>query len=77
MLALTLALALALDPTTPPQTPRPPLRIEQGNKVLEDVDPASTELREQLRRYQSTRGAGLAGWLDKGCLLISTRSYMR
>lgn len=73
MLALTLALALALDPTTPPQTPRPPLRIEQGNKVLEDVDPASTELREQLRRYQSTRGAGLAGWLDKGCLLISTR----
>lgn len=49
------------------------VRQEQGNRVSENVPAIPAELLERLNRYQSTRGAGFAGWTADGCVLISTR----
>ncbi|HEY5970955.1 MAG TPA: alpha/beta fold hydrolase [Pseudoxanthomonas sp.] len=48
-------------------------RVEQGNRVSENIPAIPAELTEQLNRYQNTRGANVAGWTKDGCLLISTR----
>ena len=48
-------------------------REEVGNRVSENIPPISDTLTDQLNRYQNTRGAPVAGWLDSDCLLVSTR----
>ncbi|MDQ3495258.1 MAG: alpha/beta fold hydrolase [Pseudomonadota bacterium] len=48
-------------------------RVEQGNRVSENLPEIPADLLERLNRYQNTRGAGVAGWLGNDCLLISTR----
>jgi dipeptidyl aminopeptidase/acylaminoacyl peptidase len=48
-------------------------RIEQGNRVTENLPEIPADLLDRLNRYQNTRGAGVAGWLGDDCLLISTR----
>ena len=48
-------------------------RIEQGNRISENVPEIPAELIDRLNRYQNTRAASVAGWTRDGCLLISTR----
>ena len=48
-------------------------REEVGNRISENVPTPSPALVEQLARYQNTRGAGVNGWIDNTCMLISTR----
>lgn len=47
-------------------------RIRIGDRSSERVPEPPAELTARLQRYQSTRAASFAGWLDDG-LLISTR----
>jgi dipeptidyl aminopeptidase/acylaminoacyl peptidase len=68
---LTLALSLALPAFA--ADPAPVVREEIGNRISENVPAVPAELQERLSRYQNTRGAGLAGWLPDGSLLIGTR----
>jgi dipeptidyl aminopeptidase/acylaminoacyl peptidase len=48
-------------------------RLEQGNRISENVPEIPAALIDQLNRYQNTRGASVAGWTRDGCLLVSTR----
>ena len=48
-------------------------REETGNRVSENVPAIPAELVERLNRYQNTRGASFAGWLDDGSMLVTTR----
>lgn len=48
-------------------------RVEQGNRITENVPDVPAELQERLQRYQNTRSAGFAGWLKDGGVLIGTR----
>ncbi|MEJ7747453.1 MAG: prolyl oligopeptidase family serine peptidase, partial [Luteimonas sp.] len=74
VLLTALALTCTLPIATQAQVKREAVvREEQGNRVSENIPPIPAELIEQLNRYQNTRGAGLAGWMDNNCLLISTR----
>ncbi|MDH5832701.1 S9 family peptidase [Luteimonas kalidii] len=71
-LALALALpALAQSPTTSPAAAVE--RIEQGNRVTEQIPDIPADLIERLNRYQNTRSALVDGWTAEGCLLVSTR----
>ncbi|MEZ5460514.1 S9 family peptidase [Dokdonella sp.] len=63
-LAMLPSLGLADNPVS---------REEVGNRVSENIPPIPATLTDQLNRYQNTRGAPVAGWLDSECLLISTR----
>lgn len=56
-----------------PTAPRQVVRQEQGNRVSENVPAIADALREQLNRYQNTRGASVVGWTRDNCVLISTR----
>jgi len=67
-LAFTLATASAFA-----AEPNAVERQEVGNRISENVPAIPAELVERLNRYQNTRGASLAGWLQDGSLLISTR----
>ncbi len=49
------------------------VRVVSGNRTTEGIPPLSPELAERLARYQNTRGASFAGWLDGGAILITTR----
>jgi dipeptidyl aminopeptidase/acylaminoacyl peptidase len=49
------------------------VRQEVGTRISENIPQIPAELIERLSRYQNTRGAGVAGWTNDGCLLISTR----
>ena len=49
------------------------VREEVGNRISENVPAVPAELVERLNRYQNTRGASFAGWLDDGSMLVSTR----
>lgn len=44
-----------------------------GTLTLENVPATPPALREELRRYQNSRPASFADWLDDGSMLISTR----
>jgi dipeptidyl aminopeptidase/acylaminoacyl peptidase len=69
LLCLSLALAapaFAAEPTAV-------VREEVGNRITENVPPVPAELVERLNRYQNTRGAAFAGWLDDGSLIVTTR----
>jgi dipeptidyl aminopeptidase/acylaminoacyl peptidase len=48
-------------------------RVTRGNLVIEGIPEIPRELIERLRRYQHTRGAGLAGWTSDGRITIATR----
>ena len=48
-------------------------REEIGSRISENVPEIPPGLIERLNRYQNTRGAGFAGWLNDGGILISTR----
>lgn len=48
-------------------------RVEVGNRISENVPEVPAELIERLDRYQNTRGAGFAGWLDDGSMIVTTR----
>ncbi|MCF7222131.1 alpha/beta fold hydrolase [Lysobacter sp. TLK-CK17T] len=48
-------------------------RQEQGNRISENIPAIPDALIERLNRYQNTRGADVAGWLDADCLLVATR----
>lgn len=75
----TLPILLALATTMPafaqvPQgAPNAVNREQVGNRVSENIPPIPQALLDRLNRYQNTRSAGVAGWLDDGCLLVSTR----
>jgi len=70
------ALALALACAVPLHAQAQGAKVERqttGNRVTENVPALPPELVDTLNRYQNTRGATIAGWLDGDCLLISTR----
>ncbi len=48
-------------------------RVERGALVLENIPEIPDKVVERLDQYQSTRGAGFAGWLPDGGMLITTR----
>ncbi|HBD20411.1 MAG TPA: hypothetical protein DC063_10250 [Arenimonas sp.] len=48
-------------------------RVEVGNRVSENLPEVPAELIERLDRYQNTRGASFAGWLEDGSLVVTTR----
>jgi dipeptidyl aminopeptidase/acylaminoacyl peptidase len=67
-------LTLALACTAPLHAQDAPVeRQTVGNRVTENVPALPPELVDTLNRYQNTRGATIAGWLDGDCLLIGTR----
>lgn len=70
VLLAVLAMACALPAAAQTQAAK---REEVGNRITENVPAIPAELIERLNRYQNTRGAGVAGWTQDGCLLINTR----
>ncbi len=48
-------------------------RIVAGTRTTEGIPALDPALAERLSRYQNTRGAAFAGWLDDGAMLIATR----
>ncbi|KFN49061.1 S9 family peptidase [Arenimonas composti] len=69
-LPLLLALALAAPSVVFAEDV---VREKVGTRISENVPEVPAELRERLDRYQNTRGAGFAGWLPDGTMLIGTR----
>lgn len=67
---LTLAFASALPVFAQDAAPE---RQHVGNRVTENVPAIPADLVERLNRYQNTRGAGVSGWTQDGCLLVGTR----
>ena len=70
---LRLALAAAIAAPAFAAEPAAVVREEIGNRVSENVPAIPDELLDRLNRYQNTRGASFAGWLDDGSMLITTR----
>jgi dipeptidyl aminopeptidase/acylaminoacyl peptidase len=68
-----LALAFAAFALASPSASAQAARVEQGNRVSENLPEIPGGLLERLNRYQNTRGASVAGWLGNECILISTR----
>ncbi len=48
-------------------------RTVAGTRTTEGIPTLDPALAERLARYQNTRGATFAGWLDEGAMLIATR----
>lgn len=48
-------------------------RVERGQLILENVPDTPPEIRERLRQYVNTRGAGFQGFTPDGGILIATR----
>ena len=44
-----------------------------GTRTTEGIPALEPALAERLARYQNTRGAAFAGWLDNDAILITTR----
>jgi Tol biopolymer transport system component len=68
-----LCLSLALAAPAFAAEPAAVVREEVGNRITENVPAVPAELLERLNRYQNTRGATFAGWLDDGSMIIGTR----
>lgn len=78
IIALALLLPIALNHAATAQTnstaPANKVeRIENGNRVSENLPAIPAELLEKLNQYQNTRGASFQGWLDDNSMLIATR----
>jgi len=71
----TTSLLLCLALMAPPALAETPAvaRVEVGNRVSENLPEVPAELIERLDRYQNTRGASFAGWLEDGSLVVTTR----
>ncbi len=69
---LPIALALLAVHSTSAYAATTERKVE-GNRTIESIPAIPAGLVEQLDRYQNTRGAGVGGWTQDGCLLISTR----
>jgi dipeptidyl aminopeptidase/acylaminoacyl peptidase len=71
----TTSLLLCLALMAPPALADAPAvtRVEVGNRVSENLPEVPAELVERLDRYQNTRGASFAGWLEDGSLVVTTR----
>ena len=69
LLCLSLALATPAFAADAPAV----VREEIGNRISENVPAVPASLVDSLNRYQNTRGAGFAGWLPDGSLLVGTR----
>lgn len=71
----TTSLLLCLALMAPPAFAETPAvaRVEAGNRVSENLPEVPAELIERLDRYQNTRGASFAGWLEDGSLVVTTR----
>lgn len=71
----TTRLLLCLALMAPPALAETPAvaRVEVGNRVSENLPEVPAELIERLDRYQNTRGASFAGWLEDGSLVVTTR----
>ncbi|MGQ0698146.1 MAG: S9 family peptidase [Panacagrimonas sp.] len=50
-----------------------PIRVEQGNLVLDGIPEIPPAFAERISQYQQTRSANLEGWLPDGGMLITTR----
>ena len=72
-LATTLALACLCAAPASAQDAVPVDRQVVGTRTTENVPAIPGTLVERLARYQNTRGANFAGWLDDDCLVIGTR----
>ncbi|SDU25583.1 Dipeptidyl aminopeptidase/acylaminoacyl peptidase [Verrucomicrobium sp. GAS474] len=73
---LALTSSLLADTPAPAAADAIPGRVEKGNLVMENIPAIPPALSDRLLQYQSTRGAGLAGWEqgpNAGSLLILTR----
>ena len=44
-----------------------------GTRTSENIPAIPAALAERLQRYENTRGASFAGWVDDDCLLVATR----
>ena len=49
-----------------------PVRVTEGNLVMEGIPEIPTSVTERLRQYQNVRGHGFSDWADEG-ILVSTR----
>ncbi len=56
-----------------PAVAQEPERIERGNLIIEGIPDIPADVRERLRQYTNTRGAGFVDWAPDGGVLISTR----
>lgn len=72
LLAATL-LAVHAAQATPIQVAAPVKREVVGQRTAENIPPIPPQITHRLSQYQATRGAGFAGWLRDGSLLITTR----
>ena len=69
----TTSLLLCLALMAPPALAETPAvaRVEVGNRVSENLPEVPAELIERLDRYQNTRGASFAGWLEDAGTVLS------
>jgi dipeptidyl aminopeptidase/acylaminoacyl peptidase len=69
-----LALSSILVLAAPLASAQPaPQRVERGQLILENVPDTPAPIRERLRQYVNTRGAGFQDFLPDGSILITTR----
>ncbi len=77
LLAVATALALpaaAQAPMAQPAQSQPSVnRVERGQLILENVPATPAAIRERLRQYVNTRGAGFQAFTPDGGVLITTR----
>lgn len=71
-LALATVLMAATATGVMAQTAQPERR-EVGNLIFDGIPQIPASLKPQLQRYRNARGAGLAGFMADGSILISTR----
>ncbi|MFW6339491.1 MAG: S9 family peptidase [Wenzhouxiangella sp.] len=50
-----------------------PVRVQQGNLVMENIPDIPAEVRERLRQYQNVRSASLSDFAPDGGIYITTR----
>jgi dipeptidyl aminopeptidase/acylaminoacyl peptidase len=71
--AAALALSLAMTAAAPVWA-QGVQRVEKGNLVTENVPATPQSIKDRIRQYLNTRGAGFSGWSNDGkSMLISTR----
>ncbi len=51
----------------------PPVRVQQGNLVMENIPEIPSDVRERLRQYQNVRSASLSDFAPDGGIYILTR----
>jgi dipeptidyl aminopeptidase/acylaminoacyl peptidase len=74
MKRLILALAAATMLAGAPVFAQSVQRVERGNLITENVPATPQSIKDRIRQYLNTRGAGFSGWsYDGKSMLISTR----